>query len=183
MRWIYKKISFNMENCSPNANNTTDVHTFCTYCHVCTIDTAIVASRHTEQKQLEQIRCYLTPETCDNRNSKVKHSLPQMYNIDGSNSMVVNRRPSNFKNVLCASPHTIGVHSYQNINSVMINTFQITPSLFKVLLLTALDINNCTTQNTMDGVTVPSRHTEQQHFEQRRYKQFIDLFPPMTVQE
>ncbi|GKC26195.1 hypothetical protein Tco_1033489, partial [Tanacetum coccineum] len=125
--------------------------------------------------------------------TRVKHSLPQMYNIDGSNSTVVNRRPSGFKIVLCASPHTIA----------------------------ALDINNCTTQNTMDGVTVPSRHTEQQHFEQRRcnlarvdrntrvehlpsqaydiyasrstfititkllcgYKQFIDLFSPMTVQE
>nr|GFB24316.1 hypothetical protein [Tanacetum cinerariifolium] len=32
-----------MENCSPEANNTIDVHTFCTYRHVCTIDTAIVA--------------------------------------------------------------------------------------------------------------------------------------------
>ncbi|GJT30558.1 hypothetical protein Tco_0910833 [Tanacetum coccineum] len=130
-----QKSPFNMENGSPDANNTTNVHT-----SYVPLILATVESRHTEHKQLEQIRCNWTPDNRDNRNTGVKHSLPQMYDIDGSNSMVVNRRPSGFKNVLRASPHTIA----------------------------PLDINNCTTQNTIDGVTVPSRRTEQQHFKQRR---------------
>nr|GEX57429.1 hypothetical protein [Tanacetum cinerariifolium] len=38
-----------------------------------------------------------------------------------------------------------------------------TPGPAYYINVTPLDINNCTTQNTIDGVTVPSRRTEQQH--------------------
>nr|GEZ22291.1 hypothetical protein [Tanacetum cinerariifolium] len=72
------------------------------------------------------------------------------------------------------------VHSYQKRNRVSGNRKNARPCL---LYQPALEINNCTTKNTMDGVTVPSRRNEQQHFEQRRYKLFIDPFPPMIVQE